>query len=170
MLQNDDLLKPSALDLPEQSEDVCTPASPADGTPSEPDPDGDEELDRLRAELAELRAELASREEAMQRMNEECAEFAELYPERSLASLPDEVWQGVRAGLPLAASVAFAEAKQRRRDALAAEINDRNRAASSGGVGGNAADYFSPAEVRAMSAAEVRANYAKIMDSMKLWN
>ena len=80
------------------------------------------------------------------------------------------MWDGVRSGLPLAASVAFYEAKQRRREAIAAEINQRNSEASSGSVDGADIDYYSPDEVRAMNAAQVRQNYSKILDSMKLWN
>lgn len=33
-----------------------------------------------------------------------------------------------------------------------------------------AADYFTPEEVRKMSQAEVRENYQKIINSMKFWN
>ena len=103
-------------------------------------------------------------------MHDEISEFSELYPDRVLTSLPNEVWEGVRAGLPLAASVAYCEAKQRRREAIAAEVNRRNSAASSGSVDGADVEFYSPDEVRAMNAAQVRQNYSKILDSMKLWN
>lgn len=131
---------------------------------------GTDELTALRNEISSLRAELESRDRALSRMHDEISEFSELYPDRVLTSLPSEVWDGVRAGLPLAASVAFYEAKQRRREAIAAEINQRNSEASSGSVDGADIDYYSPDEVRAMNAAQVRQNYSKILDSMKLWN
>lgn len=131
---------------------------------------GTDELTALRNEISSLRAELESRDRALSRMHDEISEFSELYPDRVLTSLPSEVWEGVRAGLPLAASVAFYEAKQRRREAIAAEINQRNSEASSGSVDGADIDYYSPDEVRAMNAAQVRQNYSKILDSMKLWN
>ncbi len=131
---------------------------------------GTDELTALRDEISSLRAELESRDRALSRMHDEISEFSELYPDRVLTSLPSEVWEGVRAGLPLAASVAFYEAKQRRREAIAAEINQRNIEASSGSVDGADMDYYSPDEVRAMNAAQVRQNYSKILDSMKLWN
>lgn len=131
---------------------------------------GTDELTALRDEISSLRAELESRDRALSRMHDEISEFSELYPDRVLTSLPSEVWDGVRSGLPLAASVAFYEAKQRRREAIAAEINQRNSEASSGSVDGADIDYYSPDEVRAMNAAQVRQNYSKILDSMKLWN
>ena len=129
-----------------------------------------DELTALRNEISSLRAELESRDRALSRMHDEISEFSELYPDRTLTSLPSEVWEGVRAGLPLAASVAYFEAKLRRREAIAAEVNQRNSAASSGGIDGAGIDYYSPDEVRAMNAAQVRQNYSKILDSMKLWN
>ena len=130
----------------------------------------DNELSALRDEISSLRAELESRDRALARMHDEISEFSELYPERTFTSLPSEVWEGVRSGLPLAASVAFYEAKQRRREAIAAEVNRRNSAASSGSIDGADIEYYSPDEVRAMNAAQVRQNYSKILDSMKLWN
>ena len=130
----------------------------------------DNELTALREEISSLRAELENRDRALARIHNELSEFSELYPDRPLTSLPSEVWEGVRAGLPLSASVAYFEAKQRRREAIAAEINQRNSAASSGGVAGAGAEFYSPDEVRAMNAAQVRQNYSKILDSMKLWN
>ena len=137
---------------------------------AEPQSSTNDELTALRDEITSLRAELANRDRALARMHDELSEFSELYPDRTLTSLPSEVWEGVRAGMPLAASVAYFEAKLRRREAIAAEVNQRNSAASSGGIDGAGIDYYSPDEVRAMNAAQVRQNYSKILDSMKLWN
>ena len=51
------------------------------------------------------------------------------------------------------------------------EINRRNAARSAGRAGTNASpEYYSPEEVRAMSAHEVRENYQKIRASMKRWH
>lgn len=51
------------------------------------------------------------------------------------------------------------------------EINRRNAARSAGRAGTNASpEYYSPDEVRAMSAAQVRENYQKIRASMKKWH
>ena len=52
----------------------------------------------------------------------------------------------------------------------AEQVNRRNDAASAGDVSGGTADYFSPAEVRGMTPAEVRANYSKIMNSISRWS
>ncbi len=52
----------------------------------------------------------------------------------------------------------------------AARINERNARMSSGRIGGAEAQYFTAAEVRAMSQREVHANYKKILESMKRWN
>ena len=157
-----------------EASDSDTADAPSESVqPSEMEPDHNsdtDELTALRDEISSLRAELESRDRALSRMHDEISEFSELYPDRVLTSLPSEVWDGVRSGLPLAASVAFYEAKQRRREAIAAEINQRNSEASSGSVDGADIDYYSPDEVRAMNAAQVRQNYSKILDSMKLWN
>lgn len=158
----------AAENIETSNEDTAELPSESEQQP-EADP-GTDELAALRDEISSLRAELESRDRALSRMHDEISEFSELYPDRTLTSLPSEVWEGVRSGLPLAASVAFYEAKQRRREALAAEVNRRNSAASSGGIGGTNIDYYSPDEVRAMNAAQVRQNYSKILDSMKLWN
>lgn len=51
------------------------------------------------------------------------------------------------------------------------EINRRNASCSAGRAGTNTApEYFSPEEVRAMSAHEVRENYQRIRASMKRWH
>lgn len=129
-----------------------------------------DELSTLRQQLDELRERFEQQRTAMERMSRECDEFCELYPDRPLASLPREVWESVRNGIPLAAAYAYAEARRTHALRVAEQTNDRNRALSSGDVSGRTRDYFSPAEVRKMSAAEVRTNYSKIMDSMKLWS
>ena len=56
-------------------------------------------------------------------------------------------------------------------EARADKINQINAYRSSGQAGSNTArEYFSPDEVRAMSQSEVRANYQRIIESMKKWN
>lgn len=143
---------------------------PSDDQGDTPSNEDQSELDALRSEISSLKAELEHREAAIKRMSEELSEFSELYPERPLSALPGEVWDSVRGGLPLAAAVALYEAKKQRREALAAEVNSRNSTASSGGISGGVSDYFSPDEVRKMSPEQVRRNYSKILDSMKLWS
>ena len=134
-------------------------------------PDYSAEIEGLKAEIGRLREELQSRRELDERLTAEYAEFCELYPGQSLSDLPECVWENVRRGMPLAAAFAYEEARRQRLEEKAAEINRRNTSLSSGSLDARCIpDHFSPAEVRAMSAAEVRANYAKIIESMKHWN
>lgn len=141
---------------------------PAEEAQSESSPE--DEISRLRGELDELRTKLSEREAAFERMSVECAEFSELYPDRPLNSVPSEVWDSVRAGIPLAAAFSYYEVRRAHREAQAGIVNDNNRISSAGSVSKSQPDYFSPGEVRAMSAAEVRTNYQKIIASMKMWH
>lgn len=142
----------------------------------DPDPlafdeeDGQGELERLRGELRQLREEMAAKQEFFARLEGECAEFCALYPEASISEVSDGVWQDVQRGLPLAAAYALAERRRIMTEKLAAQTNDENRRRSSGALEATDPDYFSPAEVRAMSQAEVRTNYQKIMRSMQKWH
>ena len=53
----------------------------------------------------------------------------------------------------------------------AEEVNQRNARHSAGRAGKSTApEYYTPDEVRAMSAGEVRENYEKIRASMKQWH
>ena len=98
-------------------------------------------------------------------------EFFDLYPDADIKSVPDTVWQSVNAGIPLAAAYALCERKKLVAQQKADEVNSRNRDMSSGIVGQNAGQkYLSPAEVRAMSAAEVKANMSLICESMSHWH
>lgn len=132
--------------------------------------DHDEEIRSLRGQIAELTDALSRQREMLQRMNRECTEFAELFPDTPLSRMPSEVWEAVNGGVPLAAAYALYQVKQQRREAEAAEVNARNRAMSGGGVSGTTDQHLSPGEVRQMTAEQVRNNYSKILESMKLWS
>lgn len=106
---------------------------------------------------------------AYDRMGEECAEFCELYPEKSPSELPDEVFASMRRGIPLAAAYALYERRRARLEEAAKLLNTENRERSAGGVESAKGGYLSPDEVRAMTPAEVRANYQSILLSMKTW-
>ena len=129
------------------------------------------ELELLREQVQRLTAELNEKDARSERIAAELGEFYELFPNTDIKALPDEVWAGVRAGTSLAASLALYNHRVSAKEAKAREINSRNSALSTGQVGtsGNS-QYFSPDEVRAMSRSEVRANYSKILESMKKWN
>lgn len=153
------------------------PAAPA-GAPAAaggaPDPGADPadsaELSRLREELTRLREELARKESVSFRLGRECAEFRDLYPETPLSSVPDEVWNAVRDGVPLPAAFALVERRRERLEQAAKDSNRRNLARSSGELGQEAPGYFSPEEVRRMSRDEVRENYSNILLSMQKWH
>ncbi len=124
----------------------------------------------LAAEVDRLRDELARRDAMSERMARESEELYALYPDLDLRTLPDSVWEDVRRGVPIAAAYALAERKRVYREQKAAICNQVNRDRSTGAIDGAGSDYFSPAEVRQMSAAEVRKNYTSIMHSMQKWH
>ncbi len=132
---------------------------------------GQDELAGLRAEVGRLREQLAAQQESLLRLSREAAEFAGLFPDQKLSSVPDEVWEEVKKGIPLAAAYAYHQVRCERQAAVAAEVNSKNTESSAGPVDGRGrSEFYSPAEVRTMSAAEVRANFDRIVDSMKLWS
>lgn len=152
------------------------PEVPADSDPN-PDPDHsppveaspEEQLQQLRDELTRLRQEMSRQQALLSRMGEECEEFHTLYPETPLSSLPDNVWADVKQGIPLAAAYALAERRRAYTESIAAAANQQNGQRSTGALEATDTEYFSPGEVRAMTQAEVRTNYQKIMRSMQKW-
>lgn len=138
----------------------------AENSPSEPD-----EIRALRSELDELKLQLDQSRAMYDRLHAECMEFSQLYPDVPLSTVPDNIWASARAGIPLAAAYALSERKESMARAKAMDINSKNNERSSGALSSaKTEEFFSPAEVRAMSAAEVRANYAKIITSMSKWH
>lgn len=129
------------------------------------------EILALRAELDSLKKELEENRAFYARLDGECAEFSSLYPDVSVTSLPDTVWQSVKKGVPLSAAYALEVRRAEVKAQKARQVNRDNSEMSSGALGNNNRnDFFSPAEVRAMSASEVRANYSKIIESMSKWH
>ena len=125
--------------------------------------------DDLLAEITRLREELARRDSMTERFAKEGEEFRSLYPGTDMQTLPDSVWNDVKRGIPLAAAYALAERRRYCTEQKALEYNKENLKRSSGSLEPTEPDYYSPAEVRAMSQNEVRANYDKIMRSMQKW-
>lgn len=152
--------------VPDTAEKPQEPSDP----PMPPEQNFQEEISALRADVARLQAELQAQATAFDRMSRECAEFTQLYPDQSISSVPGDVWESVRNGVPLAAAFALYQVKADRKAQLAEQVNSRNRLTSSGGVSGDGDPFLSPAEVRRMKPAQVRENYSKIIESMKLWN
>jgi hypothetical protein len=137
----------------------------------EPELNDQETISTLKEELERLRLELSNTRAVHERLSKECEEFSELYPSVPMTTLPDSIWKSFKEGVPLAAAYALYEKKEAVAREKASSVNEKNRRLSSGSLySKNNNDYFSPAEVRAMSAAEVKANYAKIITSMSKWH
>ena len=130
-----------------------------------------EDIGALKEQLSALKEELEQSRAMYDRFHAECMEFSQLYPTVSLSSIPDSIWESVKSGIPLSAAYALAEKKEALARAKAADVNSKNKALSSGSLStSKSEEFFTPAEVRAMSAPEVRANYAKIITSMSKWH
>ena len=134
----------------------------------------EEEILALRAEIENLRAQLVAREQEEKiktRMNTELAEFEEYFPEVALEQIPDEVWEKVKGGASLSASYSLFKRKKELESKKVRDLNEKNRKMSAGSVaGGDGEKYFSPAEVKRMTSAQVKNNYDRILESMRHWN
>lgn len=171
ILEHSEIDSTSASHVPEGSVEL-SPSAGEDPDPdlaSSPEETAEDGLEQLRSELKALRQSLAERDAFFSRLGAECEEFSTLFPTTALSEIPDGVWGDVRRGIPLAAAYALAERRRARTEELAVKSNLENRQRSTGAVSGAGEEYFSPAEVRRMSQDEVRANYSKIMTSMKKW-
>lgn len=125
----------------------------------------------LEGEIASLEGELEKRRAETDKAAREYAEFRALYPDADTEALPDDVLASVEDGIPLAAAYALYEKRMQKRSADIAAHNKSTRQVSFGSVGKSPeSDYFTPDEVRAMSQGEVKANYSKILQSMKNWH
>ena len=134
----------------------------------EPDANG---IAYLKAELEALRSELNESRAFLGRMEQECSEFSELYPDVPISSIPESIWQSVKSGVPLSAAYALEARKVEVNLKKAGIVNRENRQMSSGALSSDSYnDFFSPSQVRAMSPSEVRANYTKIINSMSKWH
>ena len=142
-------------------------ALPADPPAGGIDP---QELGRLREELNQLREAVYAARRSLVEEEAELEEFRTLWPEASLASLPDAVLHDMKNGVPLAAAYALNERRTERLAKIAEAANAANRARSSGSAEGECSGFLSPAEVRAMSPEQVRKQYRQILLSMSKWH
>ncbi len=147
-----------------------------DGASNEIEPTGEDEstaleITALREKIRELNERLEAQAAESQKISEQLGEFYDVFPSTDVKSLPDSVWESVRAGNSLAASYALYRQRVYQRTEAAKAVNERNVGTSSGRIGtGAEKEYFSPDEVKSMSRGEVKANYSKIIESMKKWN
>ena len=129
------------------------------------------ELESLREQVKKLTEELQARAAFADKIAAQLGEFGELFPDVAMESVPDSVWESVRSGSTLASAYAIYARRAYMNEMRVGGINKRNAQLSAGLAGkGTASEYYTPDEVRSMSQSEVRANYSKIIESMKKWN
>ena len=184
ILEDDESLKKKRVEEIEENFDSADAEENTDHLPDE-EPIVEKEIDgelesaaeatiaSLLEEISTLKEQIAKLEALKQteaRILAEIGDFVALFPDVPVEELPDEVWESVRAGAPLAASYALYERKRAAKAKRVAAINQKNASRSPGAAGTDtASEYFTPDEVRRMSRAEVHANYSKIKESMKKW-
>ena len=121
----------------------------------------------LQIELEAYKAAIAQQEAIAKQLSE----FSELFPDVSVRSIPDCVWDDVKQGNSLVAAYSVYEKRITEAARRIESINAKNAQKSAGAVGKSMAqEFFSADDVRKMSPSEVRANYAKIRRSMEKWN
>lgn len=122
---------------------------------------------QLKKELEAYKAAEAQREHISKQLNE----FAELFPDIAVRSIPEEVWESVKEGNSLAAAYSVYERRITEAARRIELINANNAQKAAGAAGKDVTqEFFSADDVRKMSPSEVRANYAKIRRSMEKWN
>jgi hypothetical protein len=131
-------------------------------------------VESLKQTIKELQSEIEAYKIAAQRQEavaKQINEFSELFPDISVKSIPDEVWENVKQGNSLAAAYSVYERRITEAARRIEQINAQNAKKSAGAVGKDLnQEFFSADDVRKMSPNEVRANYAKIRRSMEKWN
>lgn len=184
ILEDDESLKKKSVEESEENFDSADTEENTDHLPDE-EPIVEKEIDgelesAAEATIASLLEEISTLKEQISKLEAlkqtearilaEIGDFVALFPDVPVEELPDEVWESVRAGAPLAASYALYERKRAAKAKRIAAINQKNASRSPGAAGTDtASEYFTPDEVRRMSRAEVHANYSKIKESMKKW-
>ena len=133
-----------------------------------------DEISMLRAELEELRVKLLEKEQlerAESRIQREIYEFEAYFSDVKLEEIPDEVWQKVKTGASLSAQYSLFRRRAELEKRRISDHNEKNRKMSAGAAGrGEGEKYYSPAEVKRMSPAQVKTHYDEIIESMRHWN
>ena len=151
----------------EQTDEQDLALQSTENEPSEPT------VAELNERIASLTKELEAYKQAKERqdrISEQLNEFSELFPNIAPSALPAEVWESVKNGNTLAAAYAVYEKRTTEAARRIEQINAKNAGNSAGAAGKNSSEeFFSADEVRKMSPAQVRANFAKIRRSMETW-
>ena len=151
----------------EQTDEQDLAPQSTENEPSEPT------VAELNERIASLTKELEAYKQAKERqdrISEQLNEFSELFPNIAPSAVPAEVWESVKNGNSLAAAYAVYEKRTTEAARRIEQINAKNAGNSAGAAGKNSSEeFFSADEVRKMSPAQVRANFAKIRRSMETW-
>lgn len=151
----------------EQTDEQDLAPQSTENEPSEPT------VAELNERIASLTKELEAYKQAKERqdrISEQLNEFSELFPNIAPSAVPAEVWESVKNGNTLAAAYAVYEKRTTEAARRIEQINAKNAGNSAGAAGKNSSEeFFSADEVRKMSPAQVRANFAKIRRSMETW-
>ena len=162
---------PSEEAYDEMPLESCPEESLGEDPQEEPQKAPEEEKEDLMAEIESLKAELESRSKTREKYLAEFREFSEIFGKDTLDNVPPSVWERVEEGVPLAAAYALYEKKNAILVAKAEAVNKKNASMTAGAIKNAAVSgFFSPSEVKAMSAKEVKKNYDLIIESMKKWN
>lgn len=157
-----DIIEEALCDAPDVEIDECSDKEELD------------ELSLLKSEIDSLRQELRARDEREQansRMLNELTEFSEYFPDVDIHNIPNEVWEQVKNGTSISAAFALNLKKMELERKKVSDFNDKNRRMSAGSLlGGEGEKYYSPAEVKRMTPAQVKSHYDDIIESMRHWN
>ena len=157
-----DIIEEALCDAPDVEIDECSDKEELD------------ELSLLKSEIDSLRQELRARDEREQansRMLNELTEFSEYFPDVDIHNIPNEVWEQVKNGTSISAAFALNLRKIELEKKKVSDFNDKNRRMSAGSLlGGEGEKYYSPAEVKRMTPAQVKSHYDDIIESMRHWN
>lgn len=137
-------------------------------------PGSEDELSNLRREIESLRSQLKEREDldkANEKLRSELVDFYELFPDTNPDQIPSEIWERVSRGASLSAEYSLLLRKKELEKKRIYDFNEKNRRMSAGAIGFNDGEkYYSPAEVKKMTPAQVKAHYDDIIESMRHWN
>ena len=162
---NDTLNTEESVDTVDKELEECSSEEENEKLPS---------IDELNQTIASLKSELEAYKNAaaeQEAIAKQINEFSELFPDVSVRSIPDEVWDSVKQGNSLAAEYSVYERRITEAARRIELINQKNAEKAAGVAGKNLTqEFFSADDVRKMSPSEVRANYAKIRRSMEKWN
>ena len=157
-----DIIEEALCDAPDVEIDECSDKEELD------------ELSLLKSEIDSLRQELRARDEREQansRMLNELTEFSEYFPDVDIHNITNEVWEQVKNGTSISAAFALNLRKMELEKKKVSDFNDKNRRMSAGSLlGGEGEKYYSPAEVKRMTPAQVKSHYDDIIESMRHCN